>query len=78
MALATTRFESHIENLWHELKLEFAREVQKNIDKLKRLCMEEWASIAPECCSKLVQEYNKRLKQVIPQKGHATVTRLSL
>ena len=34
--------------------------------------MEEWANIAPEYCSKLVQGYNKRLKQVIAQKGHAT------
>lgn len=42
----------------------------KNFAQLEDYCQEEWAKITAEECYKLVENYNKRLQQVIKAKGH--------
>lgn len=59
-----------IENLWGELKQRVHARKPSNLKELEDYAKEEWASIPKERCFKLVQNYPKRLQEVIKQKGH--------
>lgn len=61
-----------IENLWRELKIMVHQRDPRNIQDLKKVCVEEWAKISPERCHKLVSSYRKRLEAVIANKGFST------
>ena len=59
-----------IENLWRFLKLKVMRRQPKNIAELEVFCQEEWKNIQVENCRNLVDNYNKRLCQVLSLKGY--------
>ena len=59
-----------IENLWRELKVRVCARHPSNIAELEKICKEEWTQIPQDFCSKLVTNYNKRLANVIQQKGY--------
>ena len=59
-----------IKNLWGELKQRVHARKPSNLKELEDYAKEEWASIPKEMCFKLVQNYPKRLQEVINQKGH--------
>ncbi|KAK1790088.1 hypothetical protein P4O66_002393 [Electrophorus voltai] len=43
------------ENLWKDLKIKAHKRCPKNLDNLKKICMEEWAKITPETCAGLIR-----------------------
>lgn len=59
-----------IENLWRMFKVRVMKREPRNIAELEVFCQEEWNNITPEECTNLVQNYNKRLCQVLSLKGH--------
>lgn len=59
-----------IENLWHELKVRVRARSPQNVTELETFCKEEWANIPQDVCSKLVDNYSKRLASVIQNKGY--------
>lgn len=60
-----------IENLWCVLKSRVHARRPTNLKELEQFAKEEWAMIPEETCLKLLENYNKRLKAVIKQKGHS-------
>jgi transposase len=60
------------ENLWAELKKHVRARRPTNLTQLHQLCQEEWDTIHPTYCGKLVEGYPKRLAQVKQFKGNAT------
>uniref|UniRef100_A0AAZ3NLU9 Tc1-like transposase DDE domain-containing protein n=1 Tax=Oncorhynchus tshawytscha TaxID=74940 RepID=A0AAZ3NLU9_ONCTS len=62
----------HIENVCAELKKCLRARRPTNLTQLHQLCQEEWATIHPTYCGKLVGGYLKRLTQVKQFKGNAT------
>lgn len=60
-----------IENLWSVLKSRVHVRRPANLKQLEEFAKEEWAMIPEETCLKLVENYTKRLKAVIKQKGHS-------
>ena len=60
------------ENLWAELKKRVRARRPTKLTQLHQLCQEEWATIHPNYCGKLVEGYLKRLTQVKQFKGNAT------
>ena len=61
------------ENVLAELKKCVQARRPTNLTQLHQLCQEEWAKIHPTYCGKLVEGYPKRLTQVKPFKGNATL-----
>ena len=61
-----------IEDFWAELKERVRARRPTNLTRLHQLCQEEWATIHPAYCGKLVEGYPKRLTQVKQFKGNAT------
>ena len=61
-----------IENLWRELKIAVHKRDPRNIQDLKKVCVEEWAKIKPDHCKKLIATYKRRLEAVIANNGYAT------
>ena len=59
-----------IENVWAELKKHVRAKRPSNLTQLHQLCQEEWATIHPTYCGKLVE--GVRLTQVKQFKGNAT------
>ncbi|KAK1798567.1 hypothetical protein P4O66_006856 [Electrophorus voltai] len=44
-----------IEHLWKEFKRKVHKRCPKNLDNLKKICMEEWVKITPETCAGLIR-----------------------
>lgn len=63
---------SPIENLWHILKEEVRKHQHTSKEALKRAVFQEWASLSPELCFRLVASMPKRIKAVIQAKGGST------
>ena len=42
----------------------------ENLTELEHYCLEEWDKITADECHKSVENYKKRLQQVIKAKGH--------
>lgn len=60
---------SPIENLWHILKERVRKHNNTSKEALKRTVLQEWASISPEICSKLVATMPQRIANVIKAAG---------
>ncbi|GFW00379.1 transposable element Tcb1 transposase [Trichonephila clavipes] len=58
-----------IENLWDHLNKNVREHAVSSKTELKRLLLQEWDSIQPNFCEKLVQYMPKRLKMVMKNKG---------
>ncbi len=59
-----------IENLWALLKSQVYERRPQNLTELEAYC-KEWAAIPPKVCERYVATYQKRLMEVIKNKGHA-------
>lgn len=60
---------SPIENLWHILKENVRKHKISTKEALKQKIRDEWESISPDVCLKLVSSMPKRVKAVIKAKG---------
>jgi len=61
-----------IENLWHHLKTRIEQRSPRNIRILKEIIVEEWKSISPEICKKLVDSISKRAFNLWMVEGNHT------
>lgn len=60
---------SPIENLWHILKEKVRKRNYSSKNALKEAVFQEWESISPEICNKLVATMPQRVKAVIMARG---------
>ncbi len=60
-----------IENIWVLLKSRVHECRPQNLTELEAYCKEEWDAIPQEVCEQYVATYQKRLMEVIPNKGRA-------
>ncbi len=63
-----------IEKLWGLLKTRVQARRPTNLEELEIFAKEEWAATPQKTCLKCVENYNKRLKAVIKQKGYTPLT----
>ena len=57
------------ENLWRKLMVRVHARHPNNIAERETICMEEWAQIQQDLCTKLITNYKQRLASVIQHKG---------
>ncbi len=60
-----------IKNLWALLKSQVHDQRPQNMTELEAYCKEKWASIPHEMCKRYMTNYQKRLIEVIKNKGRA-------
>jgi len=60
-----------IENLWTTLKKQVYSRHPRNIVELEMIVKEEWSKIPSTACRNLIENYKKRLNDVVKSKGFA-------
>ena len=59
-----------MENLWRKFKLKVMERKPSNIKQLDEVCQEEWKNLSVDECTRLVENYQKRLREVLARKGY--------
>jgi transposase len=54
---------NQIEHLWRDLKIAVQQRSPFNLTELKRICREEWETLAKNRCAKLVVSLSRRVGQ---------------